>query len=181
MFRTQFDSHERIYSHPGARYKVLYSPVVDEFGHIDLEETGQEDLYEYIQSHAQSVDINVIIARYNRGDTEALQRVQGTYADVTNLPKTYAELLNTVIQGETAFMSLPLEVRARFNHSYYEWMASMDDYQGFAEKMGFKMPDVDVVAGDQEAHAIKDAISSPQPASGPEDSNTSPSPSTPSQ
>lgn len=46
-------------------------------------------------------------------------------------------MLNTVIQGENYFNSLPLETRSKFNHSFREWMASMDNMQEFVEKMGF--------------------------------------------
>lgn len=185
-FPTQFDSHDRIFANPGDPIKILYAPQVDKQGHLELIESGTEDLYEYIQSHAESVDINMIVARYQRGDIDALERVQGLYADVTGLPQTYADMLNVVIQGEHAFESLPLETRAKFNHSYYEWMASMDDFAGFAAKMGFKMPEVDVVAGDQEKTAIRNAVSpGPQDAtstsSAPADSQTSPSAPTPSQ
>lgn len=145
-WRTQYSPRQRVYAHPGDPVKILYSPQVDKQGHLELIESGTEDLYEYIQSHALSVDINTIIARYQRGDVDALERVQGLYADVTGLPKTYAEMLNVVIQGEHAFESLPLEVRAKFNHSYYEWMAAMDDFAGFAERMGMSF-DTESAAG----------------------------------
>lgn len=175
MFDTQYSDRPRVAANPGSRIRPLFSPEVDKQGRLELVQTGQENLYEYIQSHAQSVDINYIMAMYQRGDVDALERVQGLYTDVTGLPKTYAEMLNTIIKGEDAFMDLPLEVRQKFNHSFYEWMASMDDWQSFAQKMGFQLPTVDNVAGAQEKAAIKAAVS-PEPVA---PSVSPPSPSEP--
>lgn len=137
VFQTQFDARDRIISNSGDRIKQLYEARVDNQGHIDLVESGTEDLYDYIQSFRESCDINTIVKRFAAGDTDVLARRQATYGDFTELPRTYAELLNTVIQGENYFNSLPLEIRAKFNHSFREWMASMDNMQEFVEKMGF--------------------------------------------
>jgi hypothetical protein len=137
VFSTQFDARDRIISNAGDRLKQLYEARVDSQGHIDLVESGTEDLYDYIQSFKESCDINTIVKRFAAGDTDVLARRQATYGDFTQLPGTYAELLNTVIQGENYFNSLPLETRAKFNHSFREWMASMDNMQEFVEKMGF--------------------------------------------
>lgn len=137
VFPTQFDARDRTISNVGDRIKKLYEARVDNNGSIDLVEAGRENLYDYIQSFKESCDINTIVKRFAAGDTDVLARRQATYGDFTQLPGTYAELLNTVIQGENYFNSLPLETRAKFNHSFREWMASMDNMQEFVEKMGF--------------------------------------------
>lgn len=137
VFPTQFDARDRTISNVGDRIKQLYEARVDNNGTIDLVEAGSENLYDYIQSFKESCDINTIVKRFASGDTDVLARRQATYGDFTQLPGTYAELLNTVIQGENYFNSLPLETRAKFNHSFREWMASMDNMQEFVEKMGF--------------------------------------------
>ena len=137
VFPTQFDARDRTISNVGDRIKQLYEARVDNNGTVDLVEAGRENLYDYIQSFKESCDINTIVKRFAAGDTDVLARRQATYGDFTQLPGTYAELLNTVIQGENYFNSLPLETRAKFNHSFREWMASMDNMQEFVEKMGF--------------------------------------------
>lgn len=137
VFPTQFDARDRTISNVGDRIKQLYEARVDNNGAVDLVEAGRENLYDYIQSFKESCDINTIVKRFAAGDTDVLARRQATYGDFTQLPGTYAELLNTVIQGENYFNSLPLETRAKFNHSFREWMASMDNMQEFVEKMGF--------------------------------------------
>lgn len=137
VFPTQFDARDRTISNVGDRIKQLYEARVDNNGAIDLVEAGRENLYDYIQSFKESCDINTIVKRFAAGDTDVLARRQATYGDFTQLPGTYAELLNTVIQGENYFNSLPLETRAKFNHSFREWMASLDNMPEFVEKMGF--------------------------------------------
>uniref|UniRef100_A0AAU8B1P4 Internal scaffolding protein n=1 Tax=Dulem virus 174 TaxID=3145651 RepID=A0AAU8B1P4_9VIRU len=125
-FVTQYEPHERIHANIGDPVKVLYSPRFAKDGTMELVESGRENLYEFIQSHAEGVDIHVILERFARGDISALSRAQGAYGDFTTVPKTYAEMLNTLIAGEEYFNSLPVEVRAKFDHSFQKFVASMD-------------------------------------------------------
>lgn len=125
-FRTQFDERPRYYSNVGSRIKKLYAPRFDDAGQMELVEKGEENLYDYIQSHADSVNINTLLRRFQGGETDVLSRVQGAYGDFTGLPTSYADLLNAVNDGHQYFDSLPLEVRARFHHNFAEFMAAMD-------------------------------------------------------
>uniref|UniRef100_A0AAU8AW17 Internal scaffolding protein n=1 Tax=Dulem virus 121 TaxID=3145598 RepID=A0AAU8AW17_9VIRU len=137
MFKTQYDSHERFHVNSGDPEKVLYSPVFDKNGVMELVESGRENLYDYIQSFKDSVDIHLILKRYEEGDVSVLSRVQGSYGDFTTMPATYAEALNAMISAENYFNGLPVEVRAKFGHSFQQFLASMDK-EDFATKMGFR-------------------------------------------
>lgn len=137
MFRLPFGAHERFHQNPGSGEKQLYAPRFTEDGALELVEDGKEDFYGYIQSFAESVDIHKILERFQAGETDALSQVQGTYGDFTSMPKTYAELLNRVIDGRQWFDELPVEIRANFNHSFTEFMASMDD-PDFLQRMGMQ-------------------------------------------
>lgn len=139
-FRTQYDDHARVFLDPGSRVKTLYSPIYDDQGVWHLEESGKEDLYGYIQSHAMSVDINVLLKQYQLGDIDALQKVQGTYGDFTQAPKTFAEALNVMIAAEQYFLSLPVETRAVFHHNLNEFIASMDS-PDWTAKAGITPPE----------------------------------------
>lgn len=138
-FRTQYDEHEPVYQEPGSPVKLVYSPRYSEDGVLDLVVTGKENLYEFIQSHKESTDIHVLLSRFANGETDVLSRMQGFYGDVTDMPKTYAEVLNAVIAGEETFARLPVEVKQRFDNSFAVWMSSMDQ-PDFAERMGVKLP-----------------------------------------
>lgn len=150
-FKTQFDEHDRKPANIGSPDKILYQARVDENGVLDLVESGREDLYGFIQSHKDSVDIHVILKRYMDGDTSVMSRAQGVFADITDAPKSYAELLNAVIAGEQYFAQLPLDIRAKFDHSFHKWMSTMDKPE-FAELMGFAAP----------AHSLNNTATSEQ-------------------
>lgn len=137
-FKTQFQSHQRVFKEQGSGVRQLYTSSIDEDGVLKLVPSGTDDLYASIQSHKDSCDIHVLLARYKNGDPEALSRVQGAYGDFTELPTSYAELLNMVIRGENLFNSLPVDVRAKFDHSLEKFIASMDDMDTFMEKVGVK-------------------------------------------
>lgn len=122
IFKTQFEPHDRVAAVLGDPEKILYSAKFDEMGVMDLVETGRENLYEYIQSHKESCDIHVILERFARGDVGALERVQGVYGDFSNLPKSYADMLNLVHSAEDAFSRLPVDERAKYGHSFERWL-----------------------------------------------------------
>lgn len=135
-FRNHYNRY-RCISNPGCRFHTLYSGHYDENGTVVLDEKGREDIYEYIQSFKDSCDINVLLKRYQNGEIDVLARVQGTYGDFTDMPKTYAELLNKLSDGKTLFDSLPLETRAKFGHNFSEFMASIGSAEWF-DKLGFE-------------------------------------------
>lgn len=144
-FKTQFDPSERVYAEPGNPIKTLYGPIFDKDGIMDLVETGKANLYDEIQSHADSVDIHVLLKRYaETGDPALFSRVQGAYGDFTQMPTTFAGALNTLIAAEQYFNGLPVDVRAQFGHSFQQFIASMDK-SDFATRMGIA-PDVSDVA-----------------------------------
>nr|CDL65858.1 unnamed protein product [uncultured bacterium] len=167
-FKTQFHSHARVFQRPGDPIKVVYSPRYDENGVLDLQPTGEENLYDFIQSHAQSTDIHVILDRFASGETDVLSQIQGFYADASDMPKTYAEVLNAVIAGEQTFDRLPVEIKQKFGNSFSTWLSSMDN-PDFAERMGFPKPaepgmtdsQVQDFAGSSGSAAVASAPSAP--------------------
>ncbi len=149
-FKTQYDARDRIQSHPGNPIKQLYSGSYNERGQVELKEDGTEDLYAFIQSHAESTDIHAILRRYQNGEVDVLEKVQGFYGDITEMPRTYAEALQRIADSEKVFMSLPVEVRAKFGHSFSEFLAASQDAD-FLERMGVQpkeQPAPEVVAPD---------------------------------
>lgn len=142
-FRTLFD-RERVRSNVGSREHVLYAPEFDSNGHMELVETGKENIYDFIQSHKDSVDINLILKRFANGDAAALSKRQGAYGDFTQMPCSYADMLNQINKGEEYFLSLPVDVRAKFDHSFPQFMAAMGT-PDFFDRLGIipeKAPDV---------------------------------------
>lgn len=139
-FKTQYDARDRIQSHPGNPIKQLYSGSYNERGQVELKEDGTEDLYAFIQSFAESTDIHSILRRYQNGEIDVLEKVQGFYGDVTEMPTTYAEALQRIADSEKVFMSLPVEVRAKFGHSFSQFLAASQD-DDFLDRLGVKPTD----------------------------------------
>lgn len=122
------------YSNPGSPLKACYKAKRDGKGRIYVEETGQyDDLYSYIQSFADSCDINVLIARFKAGDENALNQKLASFIDATNIPNNYAELLNMINDSTMLFDSLPSEIKKNFNNNVNEFIMSVGK-EGFLEK-----------------------------------------------
>lgn len=124
--------YERIYKEPekfktgcGNRFHPTYALGFDDKGRKILKEKkgGRIDVYAEIQSHAASVDINNIIQRFNNGDISVLDNGKGYFVDLTQFPKTYAEMIQRMQNAENYFDSLPLEERKRFNFSFEQFLA----------------------------------------------------------
>lgn len=149
-FPTQYTEHDRIYAELGSPIRTLYGGRYDVNGRLVLEEKGEENFYDYIQSFRDSVDLNVILARFSNGETDALSKVQGFYADVTEFPQNMAEALNRINECEEMFKSLPLEVRQKFDCSFEQFL-SQSGSADWLEKMGMKS---DVVADQQQVDPV---------------------------
>lgn len=118
------------YSCPGDRWRIEYAPRLNPDGTIDLIEDGKTDLQEFYNVQADGCDMHLIVSRYLQGDTSVLSRMQGIYADITAFPKTNAELLQKVIDGQRAFDALPKDIKAEFNNDFNQWFstAGSDDW-----------------------------------------------------
>lgn len=136
-FKTQYDERERVFAHPGNPIKQLYAGSYNERGQVVLHEDGTEDIYAFIQSFAESTDIHVIMRRYQNGEVDVLEKVQGFYGDITTMPHTYAEALQRISDSEKVFMSLPVDVRAKFGHSFSEFLAASQDTD-FLDRLGIQ-------------------------------------------
>ena len=159
-FKTQYDARDRIQSHPGNPIKQLYTGSYNERGQVELKEDGTEDLYAFIQSFAESTDINAILKRYQNGEVDVLEKVQGFYGDITEMPHTYAEALQRIADSEKVFMSLPVDVRAKFGHSFSEFLAASQEAD-FLERLGvnpIEQPASEPVAPEPVVNPVKEVV-----------------------
>lgn len=114
------------FSETGKPVKVTYSSKFDEKGNIVLEPVGEENVYDYIQSFAESVDINNILARYQSGDTSALNQAQGAFGDFSDVPDNWADVLNVVNAGKVNFDKMPPEFKEKFGNDFYRFVCTCD-------------------------------------------------------
>lgn len=144
-FESQFRPHRRVLTNVGSREKILYTARYDASGALELVEDGKENLYEYIQSHRDSVDIHVLLKRFQNGEKDVFERVQGFYGDVADIPNNFIDTLNAVLEAERIFAALPAEVRAKFNGNAKEFIASFSDPDKISSVFGDSIVDKPVV------------------------------------
>lgn len=128
----------------GSKERTTFSPKVLDDGSIVLTPSGKENIYEFIQSFKDSVDIHVILKKCANGDMSALSKVQGFYGDVTAMPKNNAEMLQLFIDAQNNFEALPIDVKKEFDHDFNKWFSSMNQPDWF-EKMKFPKKKEEVV------------------------------------
>lgn len=118
----------------GNRYEKTYRELYDETGHPYLEETGQIDTYDKIQSYRDECDIQYILQRYAAGDQSVLN-TPGYYMDTTKIPENFHEAYNFMQEQREKFKTLPLEVRQKFGNSFEAWAAAAGT-EDWVRKMG---------------------------------------------
>ena len=124
--RSFYSDRKKVFTDPGTRTKPKYSARYDDDGVLVLDEVGVIDTYEDIQSYHDSVDMTNILRRFYSGEPDIIQKVQGFYADVSDLPKSNVEFLNRVLESQEFFASLPPEVREVYGNDYARFIADFD-------------------------------------------------------
>lgn len=121
--KAKVSDPNKFISSSGSDVHVIYEGKLLPTGEIRLVPVGKESVSEKINSYAKFTDISYIMSRLNAGDTSVL-RDGAMYGDFTKTPKSLADALQIMINGEKKFNELPLEVRNKFNNSYLAWMQS---------------------------------------------------------
>lgn len=108
----------------GSRVKTVYRGVYMDDGTLELYEAGEEDLYAKIQSHADSVDVNLLVQRYCNGERDVLHRVQGQYLDVTQMPKDMVSYLQMISDAQAIYDALPVADKSAVGNSFERWLVA---------------------------------------------------------
>lgn len=116
-------------SNLGSPVRPVYHSKVLPDGRIELEEVGKEDFQSYINSFKDSCNIELLVARAVNGDPTALMRKQAFYGDFTSLPKTYAEMLQTMNDAKVFFDGLSIVDKAKFDNDFNKFIAGMDNFE----------------------------------------------------
>lgn len=139
-----FDSDDQlVYSRSaadsGSPVVQLYRSQFRKDGTLELIPDGEHDLYAEIQSHAASTDIQMILQRYFNGDPAALSRIQGVYADVTEMPKDIHQAMQMMDTARADFARLPVDIKELFDNDANQWLASLGTADWYS-KMGVSSP-----------------------------------------
>lgn len=127
MWRTKYDIDKRseIFSDAGSPYKTEYQlRVVD--NNDTLDPIGESDLYSYIQSHADSVDIHKILERCALiDDYSMLNKMPARFMDVTEMPKTLAEAYSKIQDAKEMFNRMPLDIKESYDNNFVNFIDSL--------------------------------------------------------
>lgn len=128
MFRTMYDrdKHSEIFACPGSGVREEYQLRINKDKEETLELVGKSSLYDYIQSHADSVDIHKILERCAMiDDYSILNRMPAQFMDVTEMPKTLAEAYSMVQDAKTMFDRMPTSVKESYNNNFVEFLSGL--------------------------------------------------------
>lgn len=117
---------ERVYANIGNPEKVKYVAQILPNGMYELVEAGKENLYEFIQSFADSCDINKLIARFRNGEVDIFDQAKGFYGDVSNMPQDMHSIFNLIEKGKYVFDRQPIEVKEKYGNSFENWLMNFD-------------------------------------------------------
>ena len=132
-FRTKYE-RKIVKTNPGDPIQIVKAGEYDKNHTIKVVPKGKKDLYAYINSFADSVNIHVLLARFKNGDTESLMQRAGAYIDISALPTNINEFIELSRNAETLFNSLPVEVKESFNNNVVEFISTIGD-DSWKEKM----------------------------------------------
>lgn len=90
-------------------YELEYSPQ----GVPHLVPTGTYDLYEVIQSFRDECDLGKIFQRYANGDVMALNKRQGVYLDISEMPQDIFAAAHLIERVEAIYNGMDEATRAR--------------------------------------------------------------------
>lgn len=125
-FRNKWQSQDsKKYTNPGSPIKIVGEAKMDKHNNLEIVKKGEESLYNYIQSFADSADINVIMTKFLNGDREVLLQRAGAYLDISSLPKSFQELVDIRLAAENVYDTLPVEVKEQFGNNVNNFISTM--------------------------------------------------------
>lgn len=158
MFKTMFDGHERKFMNPGTvEFPIRKARKKD--GMLTVDDTEDMfNMHDYIQSFADSVDIEVLLKRFQAGDQSAIEQFThqyGDYLDLADIPDNFNDMMALAKKGEDMFNALPIEKKQLFDNNYETFVSTVGSKE-WMEKMGYESENkvvepIKEVAGDSPA------------------------------
>lgn len=131
-----------IYTNHGSPEKITYKLKVLPDGTTKLVEAGKENIQEYIQSFADSTDINNIMTRLANGDVSVLNKSVPQFGDFTGMPSNLAEFMQLEIDCKNLFDSLPIETKKQFDMDKNKFLAQAGGIEWFDKVKDSLSPEI---------------------------------------
>lgn len=104
---------------------VFEEKLVD--GRLSLVKVGENPISPMIQEFKADTLVYNILARYQRGDINALNVREGQFMDVVGMPTTLAEAQQKLIDVTRQFDQMPLALRQKFNNNVNEYIEAVSN------------------------------------------------------
>lgn len=117
----------------GERLRERYIAVYDEGHNRRFKFERMEDQYARIQSYKDDCLIDNIIRRCANGDTSALQKVRGMYADVSGMSmdlRTAHDILN---KAQGVFDAFSQEEKLKYNNDFKSFLDGFGTVEGITQ------------------------------------------------
>ena len=139
-FFTGYDFPNQIIGKSFDKVKHEYGFAFDDNGVRFLAVKRDIDIQTEINAFENDCNIYNMLNRYMYGDTNALNKAQTVYADISTTPKSLQDALNIQIRLKNDFMNMKPEVRAEFNNDFNQYIASVSSGKAFDvfKKFGMK-------------------------------------------
>lgn len=137
IIHKAYSQRPRKASPAGSRYRDDFTLTIDERGNKKLVHKQTVDQYALIQSFKDECDINLIVSRCAAtGDYSLLNKVQGFYGDVTQLPGNLAEMYKVMRNAEQIYAGLPHNIASQFGsmEEFLDVFSSADKFNEFIAK-----------------------------------------------
>lgn len=85
------------------------------------------------QHFKDEADINVIVDRFLKTGEVPQQDARAMYGDFLDVPESYQDALNAVLDAQDAFQALPAKIRDRFGNDPYELISWLHDPKNASE------------------------------------------------
>lgn len=111
-------------------FEIVYEERLDD-GVRHLVKVNENPLNDFVQASLADTLIYNIIDKYQKGNLDVLNKTSGHFFDVTGFPTSLAEAQKQIIQAESFFGQLPLELRKEFDYSSSVFLSKIADGSAF--------------------------------------------------
>lgn len=108
----------------GSKHHVIYESRFDGQS-LCLVEVGREEIQPKINAYAPYTDLVYMLSRLKVNDFSVLNSRPPMYGDFSGLPANPVDAINLVHSAESAFASLPLDEKQKYNNDYRVWLAGV--------------------------------------------------------
>ena len=133
----------------GNRIQKQYIRSLNLQGKPILEEVGQIDLQDRINSFRQECDINRIVKRAAEGDVDILHRTQGAFIDVSGVPNNVHDLHTLIQKSESVYNDLSEDLKqGRSFEDFLKNVSNFNQLVAFVNQSIVKAPAKEEVKAD---------------------------------